>query len=64
MSDAPLAYRFLTGTTNREFCERVSEALQDGYELYGPPALTSCDGQVVTGQAVIRRDLLTSEQRS
>jgi hypothetical protein len=57
MSETPLAYRLLTGTDNREFCEKVSAALQDGYVLYGSPTLTSCDGRVVTGQAVIRKDL-------
>lgn|GEM_PF-1422979 len=64
MSDSPLPYRFLTGTDDREFCEKVSAALDEGYELYGSPALTSCEGRVVTGQAVIRRDLLGSEPRS
>ena len=48
-----LRYRLLTGDTSRAFCERVSEALANGYVLHGPPALVF-DGQtVVTAQAVV-----------
>ncbi|MBT8208147.1 MAG: DUF1737 domain-containing protein, partial [Acidimicrobiia bacterium] len=28
MADEPLAYRLITGTDDRGFCERVSEALE------------------------------------
>ena len=31
------AYRFITGDDNSEFCHRVSEALSNGWELYGEP---------------------------
>lgn len=50
----PLAYRLLTGTDDRAFCERVSRALEEGYELYGPPAITSVEGTVRVAQAVVR----------
>jgi hypothetical protein len=40
MSDEKLQYRLLTGKDDRNFCERVSNALKDGYELYGSPAIT------------------------
>ena len=53
---APLKYRLLTGTGDREFCERVSEALEQGYELYGSPAVTFDGYQIVTAQAVVRTD--------
>lgn len=53
----PLRYRLLTGTDDRRFCERVSEALDDGYELFGPPAIAIRDGEVMTAQAVILKDV-------
>jgi hypothetical protein len=52
---APLAYKLLTCGDDRAFCEKVSAALDDGYELYGSPAITSRpDGTVVCAQAVVR----------
>ena len=51
-----LAYRLLTGPDNREFCEKISKALDDGYILYGDPSVTSVDGKVVCAQAVVLRD--------
>lgn len=53
MADERLTYRLLTGTDDRAFCERVGEALADGYELYGSPAITSENGRIVTAQAVV-----------
>jgi len=48
-----LRYRLLTGPDDRSFCERVSQALAEGYRLYGGPAVT-CDGErVVVAQAVV-----------
>jgi hypothetical protein len=37
--DKPV-YRLLTGKDDRAFCERVSEALAQGWRLYGSPAIT------------------------
>ena len=56
-SDAPLAYRLLTGDTSRAFCERVSGALEDGYRLYGDPVMVFDGNAIVTAQAVVRADL-------
>ena len=50
---ARLAYRLLTGTDDREFCERVSAALADGYVLHGPPAITHDGTALRTAQAVV-----------
>ena len=36
--DKPI-YRFLTGKDDRAFCDRVSEALGQGWRLYGSPVL-------------------------
>jgi hypothetical protein len=33
-------YRLLTGKDDRAFCERVSEALEQGWRLYGSPTMT------------------------
>jgi hypothetical protein len=51
--DERLAYRVLTGPDDRSFCERVSAALADGYELHGAPALTYDGERVVVAQAVV-----------
>ena len=32
-------YRYLTGPDDASFCRRVTEALQNGWELYGNPTL-------------------------
>jgi hypothetical protein len=48
-------YRLLTGPDDAGFCERVSDALDQGYELYGSPALTFDGTRVIAAQAVVRR---------
>ena len=55
MSNLPdrLPYRLITGPDDRSFCEKVSAALLDGYELYGAPALAVDAGTVVCAQAVV-----------
>ena len=52
MSDK-LGYRLLTGKDDRSFCERVSAALDDGYELYGSPAITHNGEHCVVAQAIV-----------
>ena len=52
--DTPKAYRFLTGDDDAAFCQRVSDALRDGYVLYGPPLLqVDAQGNRHCGQAVV-----------
>ena len=52
--DMPKAYRFLTGEDDTAFCQRVSDALRDGYVLYGPPLLQAdAQGNRHCGQAVV-----------
>jgi hypothetical protein len=55
MAEEKKAYRLLTGVDDSEFCQKVSDALKDGYELYGSPAVTfnSVTGQVIAAQAVV-----------
>ncbi|HEX8498448.1 MAG TPA: DUF1737 domain-containing protein [Actinomycetales bacterium] len=50
-----LPYRLLTGTDDRAFCEKVSAALLDGYELHGGPSISVSVGKVVCAQAVVLR---------
>jgi len=47
-------YRLLTGPDDAAFCRRVSEALEQGYQLYGSPTMAFNGTSVVVGQAVIR----------
>ncbi|AJT42021.1 DUF1737 domain-containing protein [Psychromicrobium lacuslunae] len=53
MADAPLTYRLLTGPDDHAFCQRVSDAIAEGYVLYGSPSVTSNGGQVIAAQAVV-----------
>jgi hypothetical protein len=52
-TDGRLRYRVLTGPDDRSFCERVSQALAEGYHLHGGPALTFDGSRVVVAQAVV-----------
>jgi len=46
----------LTGPDDRTFCERVSAALHDGYELQAGRR-SPCDGsRVIVAQAVVLRE--------
>ncbi|HLS63508.1 MAG TPA: DUF1737 domain-containing protein [Ruania sp.] len=60
MSDAvPLVdppghrYRLLTGPDDATFCTRISEALAEGYTLYGSPSVTFDGERVIAAQAVL-----------
>lgn len=48
-----LRYRVLTGPDDRAFCERVSKALGDGYQLHGAPSVTFNGERVIVAQALI-----------
>ena len=52
--DRPI-YRLLTGRVDHAFCERVSEALEQGWRLYGSPimAFDEISGSIKVGQAVV-----------
>lgn len=51
-------YRFLTGPDDRTFCDRITEALNDGWELYGSPSLTvdATKQRVICGQAIVKEE--------
>lgn len=48
-----LAYRLFTGPDDRDFCERVSAALAEGYVLHGSPAATFNGSTVIVAQALV-----------
>ncbi len=48
-----LRYRLLTGPDDHAFCERVSQALDDGYELYGSPSITYNGTSCIVAQAIV-----------
>lgn len=50
------AYRLITGPDDSAFCHRVTRALNNGWVLYGSPALTfdTAQGHAVCGQAVCK----------
>ncbi|MCC7259986.1 MAG: DUF1737 domain-containing protein [Alphaproteobacteria bacterium] len=48
-----LPYRLLTGVDDAQFCRRVSQALEDGYELYGSPAIAFDGQENIVAQAVV-----------
>ena len=54
--DGKSAYRLLTGKDDHHFCLRVSEALEQGWRLYGSPSLTFNGEHCVVAQAVIWKD--------
>ena len=49
-------YRFLTGDDTSAFCHKVSEALSQGWTLYGGPtyAFDAANGVMRCGQAVTK----------
>ena len=49
-------YRFITSDDTSEFCHRVTEALSNGWKLYGEPRMTfdRKRGVMRCGQAVIK----------
>ena len=52
-------YKLLTGEDNSEFCDRVTEFLNKGWELYGSPIMhtdSSRKNNRIVGQAVVRRN--------
>ncbi|MBV1918561.1 MAG: DUF1737 domain-containing protein [Sphingomonadaceae bacterium] len=55
--DGPI-YRLLTGRDDRAFCDRVSQALEQGWRLYGSPSLCwdEAGDYMKAAQAVVWKD--------
>jgi hypothetical protein len=47
------SYKLLTGLDDPNFCQKVRDHLDAGYELYGSPTMTTKGSQVYVGQAVV-----------
>jgi hypothetical protein len=48
-----LRYRLITGPDDSEFSAKVSAAIDEGYELYGSPAITHDGDRVLVAQALL-----------
>jgi hypothetical protein len=48
-----LRYRLITGPDDAEFSARVSAAIDEGYELYGSPAITHDGETTIVAQALL-----------
>jgi hypothetical protein len=51
-----LRYRLLTGPDDRSFCERISRALDEGYELYGSPSIAFDGTRMIAAQALVLKN--------
>ncbi|MDF2379682.1 MAG: DUF1737 domain-containing protein [Candidatus Gracilibacteria bacterium] len=47
-------YRLITGPDDANFCFRVTEALNKGWELHGAPTLTHDGKTAIAGQALLK----------
>ncbi len=49
-------YSYITGPDDSTFCDRVTERLNDGWELYGSPSLAydSDTARMICGQAIVK----------
>jgi hypothetical protein len=52
-TEEKLSYRLITGPDTKEFCERISTALADGYVLHGSPAAAFNGTDVIVAQAIV-----------
>jgi hypothetical protein len=52
-TEEKLSYRLITGPDTKEFCERISTALAEGYVLHGSPAATFNGNDVIVAQAIV-----------
>ena len=56
MEEKKLRYRLITGKDDSSFCKRISKLLDEGYVLYGSPAITYNGEYAVAAQALILKD--------
>ncbi|WP_432464413.1 DUF1737 domain-containing protein [Agarivorans sp. QJM3NY_33] len=48
-------YRFITGPDDVNFCMRITESLNKGWELHGGPTLTFNGKTPIAGQALVKQ---------
>jgi len=47
-------YSFITGPDDEKFCLRVTDKLNNGWQLHGSPSLTFDGKTVIAGQALTK----------
>ncbi len=57
---AGLKYRLITGKDDANYCERISNLLEEGYQFDGSPLGHLCGKDVIAAQAVILNDETSS----
>ena len=55
--------KFLSGIDDSNFCQRVSDHLDAGYELYGSPTMVVKGAQVYVGQAVVLKKVVKAKKK-
>ncbi len=63
MAEERKAYRLLTGPDDAAFCQRVSEALKQGYVLWGSPGVAIGSEGPIVAQALVLPGYLPSKQK-
>ena len=56
-------YKFLSGIDDSNFCQRVSDHLDAGYELYGSPTMVVKGAQVYVGQAIVLKKAVKAKKK-
>jgi hypothetical protein len=56
-------YKFLSGIDDSNFCQRVSDHLDAGYELYGSPTMVVKGSQIFVGQAIVLKKAPKSKKK-
>ena len=59
MANTKKKYVLLTGRDDAHFCQRVSDRMDDGYELYGSPSITF---NIFKGHPVVAQALVLKKQ--
>ena len=57
------SYKILTGPDDPNFCQKVRDHLDAGYELYGSPTMTTKGSQVYLGQAVVFKKAIKAKKK-
>ena len=61
--DTTKRYKFLSGIDDSNFCQRVSDHLDAGYELAGSPTMVVKGSTVYVGQAIVRKSTKKAAKR-
>ena len=55
MPNSNESYKLITGKDNADFCDKITQLLGEGYELYGSPTMSFNGDHIVVGQAVTKK---------